>query len=390
MSVFKSLKSHFSKAIHALSFAKKDFIVSKREFARVVKAPFERAFSISNIKAGFAKCGIHPFDPKAIDQSKIMQPLQGSSSSTESDLSSTNIGTPSLDTSAEPSSPMLSVNPSPIVSSLSSHIDDGFSSPQVSSPFLCTSTPVTLSNEPVTPAASLSQAVTPSTQQSTPLSRPQVVNPLVRAGLIPTHLADILSLQTDVAEKQSRRIKGVRVLTSNEYTEMMRERDKKEKEAAELKQKRKEEREKKRFEREQEKERKRKEREDKNKEGNNRKGKGKKRTHSSSEDDDEGVRVAHVQSGLLLGMKVRVMPIVRQATQCASSAMQGIPPFQQQWCFGLIVTCVENGHTHTVLWGTILPHGSLFVHRVQLELFLFLFIMFSCSSCFYKSHLVVL
>ena len=53
VSVFKSLKSHFSKA---LSFAKNDFVVSKREFARVVKTHFEKAFSISNIKAGFAKC----------------------------------------------------------------------------------------------------------------------------------------------------------------------------------------------------------------------------------------------------------------------------------------------------------------------------------------------
>ena len=65
--------------MNALSFAKKDFVVSKREFACVVRTLFERAFSISNIKAGFAKCGIHPFDPDAIDQSKIMQPLDGSS-----------------------------------------------------------------------------------------------------------------------------------------------------------------------------------------------------------------------------------------------------------------------------------------------------------------------
>ena len=60
VSVFKSLKSHFSKAAQALSFAKKDFIVSKREFTRVVKVLFEKAFSISNVKAGFVKCGILP------------------------------------------------------------------------------------------------------------------------------------------------------------------------------------------------------------------------------------------------------------------------------------------------------------------------------------------
>jgi hypothetical protein len=140
VSVFKSLKSHFSKAVHALSFAKKDFIVSKREFARAVKTPFERAFSISNIKAGFAKCGIHPFDPNAIDQSKVMPSLPCSSSSTDESSSTgtdsrsatVNPGSSSLDTSCTaPSVPssdefeIPSVNPSPIVSSFSSHADDG-------------------------------------------------------------------------------------------------------------------------------------------------------------------------------------------------------------------------------------------------------------------------
>ena len=38
----------------------------------MVKTPFEKVFSMSNIKAGFAKCGIHPFDPNAIDQSKVL------------------------------------------------------------------------------------------------------------------------------------------------------------------------------------------------------------------------------------------------------------------------------------------------------------------------------
>ena len=53
VSVFKSLKDQYSKAIRAVSFTKNFFIVSKREFSRVVKAPFERAFSIPTIKSGF-------------------------------------------------------------------------------------------------------------------------------------------------------------------------------------------------------------------------------------------------------------------------------------------------------------------------------------------------
>ena len=42
----------------------------QHEFARVTNTLFVRVFSIAIIKAGFAMCGIHPFDPNA--QSKIM------------------------------------------------------------------------------------------------------------------------------------------------------------------------------------------------------------------------------------------------------------------------------------------------------------------------------
>ena len=132
VSVFKSLKSHFSKAVSALSFAKKNFIVFKREFARVVKTPFERAFSISNIKSSFAKCGIHPYDPSAIDESKLAPSLVHSSNSSTDESGSSTItcypgsgssisSTLSIASSDESSFP-TSTCPSPIVSSLSSGI----------------------------------------------------------------------------------------------------------------------------------------------------------------------------------------------------------------------------------------------------------------------------
>ncbi len=72
VSVFKALKAHFSRSLQALCFTRKDFIVSKRDFARVVKEPFEMAFSMSNIKSGFAKCGIFPFNPDAVDKKKML------------------------------------------------------------------------------------------------------------------------------------------------------------------------------------------------------------------------------------------------------------------------------------------------------------------------------
>ena len=70
VAVFKSFKDHFSKAVRSLSFTKKIFIVTKREFSRVVKSPFEKAFSIPNIKSVFAKCGIYPFNPNAVSKLK--------------------------------------------------------------------------------------------------------------------------------------------------------------------------------------------------------------------------------------------------------------------------------------------------------------------------------
>ena len=41
----------------SLSFSMINFVLSKREFSILLKGPFEQAFSISNIKAGFVKTG---------------------------------------------------------------------------------------------------------------------------------------------------------------------------------------------------------------------------------------------------------------------------------------------------------------------------------------------
>ena len=63
VAVFKSLKDHFSKSVRALSFTMKIVVVTKREFSRVLRVPFEKAFSIPNVKSEFAKSGIYPFYP---------------------------------------------------------------------------------------------------------------------------------------------------------------------------------------------------------------------------------------------------------------------------------------------------------------------------------------
>jgi len=67
VAVFKSLKDN------SATFAKPSFMVTKREFSKVICEPFEVLFSIINIKAGFLKCGIHPFNPGAIEAAKMLQ-----------------------------------------------------------------------------------------------------------------------------------------------------------------------------------------------------------------------------------------------------------------------------------------------------------------------------
>ena len=120
------------------------------------------------------------------------------------------------------------------------------SSSAATSPVPSTSTPILspTPDEPVVPPVPPRPSV--NLETSTPTSCPSAQNPLVRAGLVPQHLADILStsLTDEVTENRpSRRITGVRVLTSDEYAEMVREKGRKEKEAIQLKQQRKEERE---------------------------------------------------------------------------------------------------------------------------------------------------
>jgi len=72
VAVFKSLKGNYSKTVCSLTFAKPSFLVTKREFSKVIREPFECAFSITNIKAGFSKCGIYPFNPGAIETAKML------------------------------------------------------------------------------------------------------------------------------------------------------------------------------------------------------------------------------------------------------------------------------------------------------------------------------
>ena len=220
----------------------------------LLKYLLKKPFCISNIKSGFAKCGIHPYNPDAIDKSKLAPSLVHSSTDDSSTSSAT----------CYPTSASSNVDLSSISLTSSDEVSFSTLSPFVSSLENDGSSQVAPEVTPESQRSSMShppQTSTPQYQQLSPLSfTPQAVeNPLVKAGLIPQHLADILTTpcaDEAAGKKSSRRITGVRVLTANEYVDMVREKDKREKEAAELKQKKKEERDLKRAEKMKERERK--------------------------------------------------------------------------------------------------------------------------------------
>ena len=289
VSVFKSLKDQFYKSLRAFCFLKKNFVVSKKEFASVVKDPFEKAFSMSSIKAGFKKCGIFPFNPGAIDRSKMLpselySPLSSSALNTSSETSqgerSSNSALPSSSTIAPPmgecssnstppttlpptgecssnSTPPTTLPPAGECSSSSpaTTVDADTSVPESSQSF---------SEVSIIPETPTSITVTPPLTSTPTSSEASFENPLVAAGLVPSHLADIFSTPHDDPESRPkrRRITDARVLTENEYYDLLKAKERKEKEEEELKQQRKEERERRKKEKEEEKERRKKEREE--------------------------------------------------------------------------------------------------------------------------------
>ena len=269
--VFRSLKTHFSRSLRAACFARKDFVVSKRDFARVVKEPFEKALSMSNIKSGFSTCGIFPFNRNAIDKTKMFPAGSSSSSnnnngSSSSSSSNNNNGSSSstdLDQSeAEVNQPLMS---SPQLFSTDESVLAGSSPPSSTDVSDVTSVDST-AQVPSTPST-FSPPIFSSPSSGGSYCSRQIVNPLVSAGLVSANLADILSTPAmDSADKPKRRVVKARVLTEDEYVNILKEKDRKEKEAAELKEQRKIERARKKREQEERKKELAKKREEKKKE----------------------------------------------------------------------------------------------------------------------------
>ena len=259
VAVFKSLKSHFSRALRAWCFTKKDFVVTKRDFARVVKEPFESAFSMANIKSGFAKCGISPLDRRAIPQMKLLPSQLNPSASLVRRVEFETTDSPIHDEVViEMSSVCEEENLSgPQDNSCESNIINTLSSSsiarveQVHSSSSESGSPLTVPlRQALSSSSSASLAGTSGTSTGTATS--PLSNPLVMAGLVPGNLADILSTSgcEDLLKKPKRRVFKARVLTEQEFFETLKDKEQKEAEMEEMKEQRRIQREQKKKERE--------------------------------------------------------------------------------------------------------------------------------------------
>ena len=73
VAVYKSFKTHLSRLVKLGQSLRGNLWIPKSNIARIVTQPFEESMSMSNIKAGFAKCGIHPFNPNALDKDLLFR-----------------------------------------------------------------------------------------------------------------------------------------------------------------------------------------------------------------------------------------------------------------------------------------------------------------------------
>lgn len=71
VAVYKALKVQIGKHVKMGQALRGDLWISKTQVPKMLKEPYEAAMTMQNIKAGFKKCGVFPFNPNAIDRSQL-------------------------------------------------------------------------------------------------------------------------------------------------------------------------------------------------------------------------------------------------------------------------------------------------------------------------------
>ena len=186
------------------------------------------AFLMANIKGVFSKCGIFPFNCNAVDTTKMLPytVYQGASSDDWWGGGEASSAQQAVDDDSHDvhSTHDVSNVPSPDTSNVPSTNDTSFNSPSFTPPMFNTPSVSDTSNVPSTddtsfnsPSFTPSMFNTPSVPgASSSRCTTPVVNPLVKAGLVPSNLANILT-PADPDTQPKRWIVKARVLTEDEF-----------------------------------------------------------------------------------------------------------------------------------------------------------------------------
>ncbi|XP_032390430.1 uncharacterized serine-rich protein C215.13 [Etheostoma spectabile] len=188
VSFFGPLKADFSGVTGDLSAVNHSFLVSKKEFSRVLRDSYQRVRDRGLVVAGFRKCGLYPLDPMAIDWSRVMPSVRGTSP------------------------------PPPPTSSASS-----WAGPDVTHPI--TPPPQSAPTHPITPPSQSQPAPIPHPQNQPASPNPYLSHPLVTSGRITVDLAHLLAEinYTRRTGKVRRNTTKARILTAQEMSDTIEE-----------------------------------------------------------------------------------------------------------------------------------------------------------------------
>ncbi|XP_058630156.1 transcription factor 19-like [Onychostoma macrolepis] len=217
IAVFNPLKTAFSTMASRMGLVRGDIVVGKKQFSALLKHVYPTAVTAQNVKAGFRKAGIVPLSRAAVDTTQVVRVLLSADGSD---------ATPTATPSIAPATPSATPSIAPATPS--------------ATPSIAPATPSdTPSITPTTHTSSITQTPCPTCN----INKVAHKNYLVTADVIPESLANILiSPALERKEKVRRRIPlPARVITSDEYFDLLVEKETEEKEKEEKKRKRKEE-----------------------------------------------------------------------------------------------------------------------------------------------------
>ena len=121
VAVFKSLKDHFTKYSHQAKLismmSSRLLVVNRNNFTIIFREAFENSMVMSTIKNGFRKCGITPFDPTAVDWSKLTDDETITPTSNDSSLATACAPISAASSSSISSLSIASITSHPIIQS---------------------------------------------------------------------------------------------------------------------------------------------------------------------------------------------------------------------------------------------------------------------------------